>query len=80
MILHEAIIGSMRANGETLNAWCVRNGINKAVARNAAFGQSRGPAGRALLMRLVAAADQEFVERAYAKRLADHVASFTEAE
>lgn len=73
-ILHEAIVGALRANGDSFNAWCIRNGITPSVARNATFGQSRGPAGIALLARLIASADAEFVERVYRKRMAEHIA------
>lgn len=75
-LLHEAIIGAFRANGDNFDAWCKRNGITPSVARNATFGQSRGPAGKALLARLVEGADYDFVSRAYAKRLEEHAAAF----
>lgn len=71
-ILHEAIVGSFRANGDNFTAWCKRHGITPAVARNATFGQSRGPAGRALLARLIEGAGPDFVKRAYARRLGEH--------
>lgn len=71
-ILHEAIIGGFRANGDNFNDWCRRHKITPAVARNATFGQSRGPSGQALLTRLIEGADPEFVERVYNKRLAEH--------
>lgn len=76
-ILHEAIVGSFRANGDNFNAWCARNGVIPSVARNATFGQSRGPAGRALLARLIAGAGPDFVKRAYARRLAEHAGYVT---
>lgn len=63
-ILHEAIIGAFRANGDNFNDWCRRNSITPSVARNATFGQSRGPAGEALLARLIEGAGRDFVERA----------------
>lgn len=75
-ILHEAIIGAFRANGDNFNDWCRRNGITPSVARNATFGQSRGPAGVALLARLIEGAGPDFVERAYARRLAEHAVQF----
>lgn len=76
-LLHEAIIGAFRANGDNFNEWCKRNGITPSVARNATFGQSRGPNGTAMLGRLIDAAGADFVERAYARRLADHAAEFS---
>lgn len=71
-LLHEAIIGAFRANGDNFTDWCTRNGITPAVARNATFGQSRGPNGRKLLGRLIDAAGRDFVESAYMRRLKQH--------
>lgn len=73
-ILHDAIVGTFRAHGGSFERWCNENGLNPSVARNATFGQSRGPAGRALLERLINDAGRDFVARAYAKRIADHAA------
>lgn len=75
-ILHEAIVGAFRVSGDNFNAWCLRNHITPSVARNATFGQSRGPNGRKLLNRLIDAAGSEFVASAYKRRLADHAAEF----
>ncbi|SMH36052.1 hypothetical protein [Maritimibacter sp. HL-12] len=75
-ILHETLVGAFRANGDNLNAWCKRNGIKVEVARNATFGQSRGPVGRAALEKMIDAAGREFVEQAYARRLLEHAAQF----
>ncbi|TDE40961.1 hypothetical protein [Antarcticimicrobium sediminis] len=75
-ILHEAIIGAFRASGYNFNDWCIRNGVTPSVARNATFGQSRGPNGKALLKRLIDAAGRDFVDGAYARRLSEHAAQF----
>ncbi|WP_323780069.1 hypothetical protein [Thalassovita sp.] len=75
-ILHEAIVGAFRVSGDNFNAWCLRNDITPSVARNATFGQSRGPAGQKLLGRLIEAAGADFVEQAYERRLVDHAAEF----
>ena len=73
-LLHEAIIGAFRANGDNFTDWCNRNGVTPAVARNATFGQSRGPNGQKLLDRLINAAGRDFVESAYARRIRKHSA------
>ncbi len=75
-ILHEAIIGAFRANGDSFHDWCIRNEITPSVARNATFGQSRGPAGQELLGRLIRGGGEDLIRRAYAKRLTEHAASF----
>lgn len=71
-VLHESIIGAFRASGSSFNDWCHENRITPSVARNATFGQSRGPAGRALLDRIIDAAGEDFVAQAYARRIAEH--------
>ena len=77
-ILHEVLVGALRAKGDTFHAWCLRHGVNPNVARNATFGQSRGPAGTGIVERMVQAADPDFVERAYRNRLAQHLAELEE--
>jgi hypothetical protein len=71
-ILHDAIVGTFRAGGGSFENWCRDNGIAPSVARNATFGQSRGPKGRALLARIIAAAGPEFLHMAYSKRIAEY--------
>lgn len=71
-ILHEAIVGAFRASGSGFEAWCASNKIAPSVARSATFGQSRGPKGKALLVRIVQAAGPEVVEAAYMARLKSH--------
>jgi len=75
-ILHEAIVGGFRANGDNFNAWCKGHGITPSVARNATFGQSRGPHGQSLLARLIDGAGPDFVEHTYRRRLADHAEKY----
>lgn len=74
-VLHDAIVGTFRAHGRSFEKWCKENGINPGVARNATFGQSRGPSGQALLARLIDAAGSEFVAKAYEARLRASLAS-----
>lgn len=71
-ILHEAIIGAFRASGDNLDQWCKRNGVNPTSARQATFGQSRGPNGRLILGRLIEAAGPDFVRHIYERRVLEH--------
>ena len=71
-ILHDAIVGTFRAHGGSFEKWCAKNGVLPSNARNATFGQSRGPKGQALLARIIAAAGPEFLRLAYAKRIAEY--------
>lgn len=68
-ILHDAVVGTFRAHGGSFEGWCAANGVTPSNARNATFGQSRGPKGRVLLDRLIDAAGRDFVLRAYAARI-----------
>ena len=52
-ILHDAIVGTFRAHGRSFEGWCHENGTTPSNARNATFGQSRGPKGRELLDRII---------------------------
>jgi len=72
-ILHDAVVGAFRASGSGFEAWCAENGVNPSVARNATFGMSQGPKGRALLARMINAAGVEVVRTAYIARLRAHV-------
>lgn len=72
-ILHDAIVGAFKASGGSFEGWCADNGISPSVARNATYGQSKGPKGRALLARMIAAAGPEVVRAAYMARLKSHV-------
>ncbi len=74
VILREAIVGSFRANGDNLHAWCVRNDVNKAVVRNVSFGQTGGPKSKVLLAELIEAAGAETVSHIYERRMAQHAA------
>ncbi|WP_313350493.1 hypothetical protein [Paracoccus sp. (in: a-proteobacteria)] len=71
-VLHAAIIGAFRANGSTFDGWCKENGILPTVARQATFGQSRGPNGQNILARMIEAAGVDFVRHVYERRLLDH--------
>lgn len=71
-VLHEAVIGGLRANGTNFSAWCRENGVIETVARQATFGQLRGTNGQDILSRLIEAAGAEFVRQVYERRLLDH--------
>ena len=72
-ILHDAIVGAFKAGGLSFEAWCAENSVVPSAARNATYGQSKGPKGRALLARMIQAAGPEVVEAAYLARLRAHV-------
>lgn len=74
-ILHDAIVGTFRAHGGSFEVWCRVNGITPSTARNATFGQSRGPRGRDLLDRIITAAGRDFVRRAYSARIEQYAAT-----
>lgn len=71
-ILHDAVVGTFRAHGGSFERWCKENGVTPSVARNATFGQSRGPAGQAMLKKIIEAAGRDFVIAAYRKRIIEH--------
>lgn len=71
-ILHEVIVGAFRAHGMTFEGWCKENGLTPMNGRNATFGQSRGPAGRSNLERIIDAAGRDFVRDAYRRRIEEH--------
>lgn len=73
-ILHDAIVGAFKTRGLSFEAWCAANEVMPSVARNATFGQSKGPKGKQLLARMIHAAGPEVVEAAYLARLKSHVA------
>ena len=72
-ILHEVIKGGFVSQGRSFTRWCRDQGISQATARNATFGQSRGPAGERLLRAMIEAAGMEFVQRNYRDRMKAHV-------
>lgn len=74
-ILHDAIVGAFKARGLSFESWCAQNGVVPSAARNATFGQSKGPKGKALLARMIEAAGAEVVEAAYLARLKSHVSA-----
>ena len=47
--------GSHILRGLSFEAWCAENSVVPSAARNATFGQSKGPKGRALLARMIQA-------------------------
>lgn len=71
-ILHDAIVGTFRAHGQSFEAWCAQNGVTPSNARNATFGQSRGPKGRILLDKIIDGAGRDFVLKAYASRISSY--------
>lgn len=73
--MHDAVVGTFRAHGNSFEAWCHENGFTPSNARNATFGQSRGPKGRDLLRKIIDGAGRDFVWKAYVQRIADHNAA-----
>jgi len=71
-VLHEAVMGGLRANGTTFSRWCRENGVLQTVARQATFGQSRGENGQAILAKLIEAAGPDFVRTVYERRFLEH--------
>lgn len=71
-IMHDAVVGAFKARGGSFEAWCVENGVPPSAARNATFGQSKGPKGKALLARMVEAAGVDVVRAAYLARMKSH--------
>lgn len=71
-VLHEAIMGGLRAKGTTLADWCRDEGITQTVARQATFGQTRGESSQKLLARLIDAAGAEYVRHVYDYRTLAH--------
>jgi hypothetical protein len=63
-----------RAHGLSFEAWCIQNGITSSNARNATFGQSRGPKGRDMLRRIIDGAGRDFVMKAYVARIEAYAA------
>lgn len=73
LILHDAIMKSLRATGRSMEDWCRDNDVNRASARNATFGQSNGPAGKKLLAQLIEDAGPDLVRSLYLARLHKHL-------
>lgn len=71
-VLHEAVMGGLKANGTTFSRWCRENGVLETVARQATFGQSRGENGQDVLARLIEAANPDFVRTVYERRFLEH--------
>ena len=68
-ILHEVIVGALRAKGTSLAGWCQQNDVNLASAKSATYGQSGGIRGRAILQALIDEAGITVVEAAYRQRM-----------
>jgi hypothetical protein len=78
-ILHDAIMAGLRARNRTLVDFCAERGIDTQAARQASFGQSGGPKGRALVAAMIEAAGPAFVHQVYISRLAEHHAAMARA-
>lgn len=74
-ILHDAIMGVMKARRLSLEDWCAANGCTPSAIRNATYGQGRGPKGRALLDKLLETVGRDLVRPAYEHRLREHMAA-----
>lgn len=56
--LYLTVRAAFIAQGTTLNAWCIANGVNRQTAAKALKGQRHGKLSRALRDRLIEAAFQ----------------------
>lgn len=72
-MLHDAIMGALRARGMQLEVWCADNGIAPSSVRNATYGQAGGPKGRELMNRVIEAAGRNYVEQADIERIQFHL-------
>lgn len=77
VILNEVVSGCLRAAGTNVYKWCRENGVNRASAKQALFGQAGGDRGKALLARMIEAAGREQVEMTYRKRIEEHAAAIS---
>lgn len=73
-ILHDAVMGAFKARGASFEVWCAENGVHSSAARNATYGQSKGPRGKELLNQIIEAAGVDVVRSAYLARLKAHAA------
>lgn len=73
LILHDSIMGAFRSTGRSMEDWCRDNGVSRSMARQATFGQSNGPAGRAMLAQMIEDAGEDLVRSLYLARLGKHV-------
>lgn len=74
-MLHDAIMGALRARGVRLEDWCAANDCTPGGVRSATFGQGRGPKGVALLEKLLDSVGRDLVRPGYEARLREHVAA-----
>ena len=77
LVLHGAIVGAFKASGVSFEHWLTAQGVNMSSARNATYGQSNGPKGRALLRQMIAAAGPDVVKAGYLMRMQRHMAEIT---
>lgn len=73
-MLHDAIMGAFKAQGGSFEAWLIEQEIAPGTARSATYGQSKGPKGKEMLARILAAAGPDVVRTLYLDRLGRHVA------
>lgn len=78
LILHDAILGAMRASGRSFESWCQERGMAPGAGRGVTHGTQRGPKARELLAQMIADAGPDVVEVGYLTRLRAHVATFDE--
>lgn len=72
LILHDSIMGAFRSTGRSMEGWCRDNGVSRAMARQATFGQSNGLTGRAMLAKMIEDAGEDLVRSLYLARLSKH--------
>lgn len=69
VILHEVIVGALRANGTSFAEWCQENGVGINSAKAATFSISGGDRGQSIIREMIAAAGPAVVEAAYRQRM-----------
>jgi lambda repressor-like predicted transcriptional regulator len=68
-MLHEAIVGALRARGTSFSRWCRENDVSQPTARSASYGLMGGPKGQKILSDMIEAAGLETVEFLYRRSL-----------
>jgi len=62
-------VGALRAKGNSFAGWCRDNGVNRASAKSATYGQSGGDRGQAILQAMIDEAGPAVIEAAYRQRM-----------
>lgn len=78
-VLHDAIVGTFRARGMSMDRWCRENDIPASIARHSTYGVSRSGKGRATLERIIDGAGRAMVMEFYKVRILEHAAKLEAA-